>query len=59
MLVSINLEETLDQEIKYHKNDILVISCCCKKLVINQIPYKQKMFFLALGSGSQIRKPAW
>lgn len=56
MLVSTNFKDNLEQEIKYHKNDILAISHCCKKLVINQIPYKQKIFFfLTLGSGSQIR----
>lgn len=30
MLVSTNFKDNLEQEIKYHKNDILVISCYCK-----------------------------
>lgn len=45
MLVSTNFKNNLEHEIKYHKNDILAISHCCKKLVINQVPYKQKNFF--------------
>lgn len=54
MLVSTNFKNNLEHEIKYHKNDILAISHCCKKLVINQIPYKQKIFFFF---GSRIWKP--
>lgn len=49
MLVSINFKENLDKEKKYHKNDILVISCCCKKISYKPNTLQAKDVFLGSG----------